>query len=431
MIDELYNVEAEQMVIGSILRSPNKLDELSSIVSEPDFSEECHRIVYANARQLNEVNRFDFPSLKQWLRENGNLEQAGGIEYVNRLALAVPSVGLADYYAKIVRDTAIKRRGYQMAINIQQMTLEGKYDEIDDYIAAVHAEFDAIALSKKGNMVRVGDIIKQHIDQKLNGVLQSSPKTGFGIIDKWMRGTGRKRLIVVAGRPGTGKTAYMLRTSRSMARQEFGPVAIFSLEMERDELIDRILSDITAIPFGELSENNMNLQQRDLLLRSNGVLLDHNLYIDDSPRMDMPYIAAQCRRLKREHGSLGGIFIDYLGLIDKNKRRDETDAAAIGRVTSTCKKLARELGCSVHLLCQMNREIEKRSAKRPVLSDLRDSGSIEQDADMVIFLYRDEEKSNANCAHIDYIVAKGRQTGMRDFTLKFYGSIQRMEEVLS
>lgn len=429
MIDDLYNLEAEQMVIGSLLRSPQKMDELLPIVSIADLVDDRHQIIYENARNLYSSNRFDFASLKQWLREKKLLDRSGGIEYVNQLALSVPSVSLANHYAELVRDLATKRRGYQMAINIQNMTLQNQYENIEDYITAVNMEFDAIATSnKKSNMVRLSDFVENHVQHKVSGVIEVSPKTGFWGIDKWMRGTGKTRLIVVAGRPGTGKTAYMLKTGRSMATQENGPVAMFSLEMSKEELLDRILSDITAIPFGELTDNSINDTQKDLLLKSNGVLVDHNLYIDDSARMDVPYIAAQLRRMKREHGNLGGIFIDYLGLIDTNKRKGENDTSAIGRVTGELKKLARELKCSIHLLCQMNREIEKRSTKRPVLSDLRDSGSIEQDADMVIFLYKDEEKSSANCSHIEMIVAKGRQTGMRDFVLNFYGSIQRMEE---
>lgn len=427
MIDDLINLEAEQMVLGALFRSPQKMDDVSSIVSIMDFSDDRHQLIYENAKRLHEANRFDFAALKQWLREKALLDIVGGVEYVNQLALAAPA-SLAEHYAEQVRDVAIKRRGYQMAVNIQNITLSGEFESIDDYITAVHGEFDAIAMSRKNNMVSMSDFIGKHIQNKVNGVIQASPKTGFWDIDRWMRGVGRNRLIVVAGRPGTGKTAYMLKTGRNMAKQNFGPVVIFSLEMDTSELTDRMLSDITAIPFGELSENNMTQDQKNMLLKSEGVMVNHNLFIDDSSRMDMAYITAQCRKLKREHGSLGGIFIDYLGLIDMNKRKNENDSAAIGRVTSGAKKLARELGCSIHLLAQMNREIEKRSTKRPVLSDLRDSGSIEQDADMVIFLYRDEEKSSAQCAHIDYIVAKGRQTGMRDFSLNFYGSIQRMEE---
>ena len=428
MIDELYNLEPEQTVIGSLLRSPQKLDELLHIVSVNDLLDERHQVILENAIYLYNSNRFDFASLKQWLRERKLMERAGGVEYINQLALAVPSVALATHYAETVREMAIKRRGYQMAINIQNMTIQNKFESIDEYITAVNMEFDAIALSKKGNMQRISEFLDKHNEHKVSGVIEVSPKTGFGNIDKWMRGTGRTRLIVVAGRPGTGKTAYMLKTSRSMATQNNGPVAIFSLEMSKNELLDRILSDITAIPFGELTDNTLDARQKDLLLRTNGVLVDHNMYIDDSARMDVTYIAAQLRKLKREHGALGGIFIDYLGLIDTNKRHGENDSSAIGRVTTELKKLARELNCSIHLLCQMNREIEKRATKRPVLSDLRDSGSIEQDADMVIFLYKDEEKSDANRSHIEYIVAKGRQTGVRDFALNFYGSIQRMEE---
>jgi replicative DNA helicase len=149
-------------------------------------------------------------------------------------------------------------------------------------------------------------------------------------------------------------------------------------------------------------------------------------FVDDKPSMDLGYVVAQCRKLKRQHGQLGTVMVDYLGLMETHERRGETKAEATGKITKAFKQLARELDTSIFLLSQMNREIEKRSTKRPVLSDLRDSGSIEQDADMVIFLHKDEEKSDMKMSHIDLIVAKGRNTGVRDFELAFLVEIQRL-----
>lgn len=426
--DEIfYDSNAEQMTIGAMFKSPETLDTMLTLVSEADFYYPEHGKSYAIAKTLHEQNKFDFNTFKQWVKEKNLLAEVGGIEYINKLKLSVPTLGLVTYYAEKVRDQATKRRGMQIANDIQNITTGGDFETIEEYVSAINAKFSTLEPAKKGNLVRIKDIIGPHINSKLNGQAIKSPTIGLKVIDEWMRGIGRNRLLVIAGRPGTGKTALSLRIARNVAVQNFGPVPFFSLEMETGELMDRMLSDLTGIPFSDLMLcENFGQYEKDLMLKTAGVMQGTNLLIDDTARMDMTYIASQCRKLKREHGTLGAILIDYLGLLELHQRKNENKSDAIGRVTKECKQLAKEVGCSVILLTQMNRAIEQRATKRPVMSDLRDSGSIEQDADSVIFLHKDPEKSTVDRTHIDFIVEKGRQTGVRDFELDFYGDIQRL-----
>jgi replicative DNA helicase len=425
-LNDLTDIEAEQMTLGALLKNPDVAHEVMRIVGELDFSHTHHIALFTNIKALYEQNKYDFNTLKQWLKEKDLLDHVGGLEYFGQLKFSNATSGLVKYYAEKVRDTAIKRRGLQLGQDIQSLTLSGQFETIEDYITAVSEKFNNLEITKKGNLVSLSKIIGPHIHNKLSGQRTHSPTTGLFDIDKWMKGIGRNRLIVVAGRPGAGKTALSLKIARNVAKQDYGPTAFFSCEMETVELVDRMLSDISGIPFSDIQYSNLDERAKSTILQSEGVMLDINMFIDDSSRMDINYIAGQCRKLKREHGSLGLVAIDYLGLLELNQKRGENKTDAIGRVTKECKNLAKELGCSVLLLAQMNREIDKRSTKRPVMSDLRDSGSIEQDADSVIFLHKDEEKSTALIAHIDFIVAKGRQTGMRDFELDFFGEIQRM-----
>lgn len=423
---DLIDTEAEQMTLGAMLKSAEQMDEVLSIVSEADFSFSRHIKLFSIAKEMYDQNRLDFQTLKHFLRENGLLEEVGGIEYIAQLKLSVPTHSGVRYYAERVREQAIRRRALQLAEDIHHMTLDMKFESVEEYISAISSKFGNLEMTKKGNIVVLKDVMVNHIDQKMQAKTKSSPLMGFGDIDRWMNGIGRDRLIIVAARPGTGKTALSLKIGRKVAEQDFGPAAFFSLEMGKEELIDRMLSDIAAVPFSKIMTNTASDQEKEKMLKAADKLYHLPMYIDDSSRMDMPYISAQCRKLKREHGQLGVVVIDYLGLIELGSKKNENKSDAIGRITKECKNLAREIGCSLILLAQMNREIDKRGTKRPVLSDLRDSGNIEQDADMVIFLHRDDEKTTANMAHVDFLVAKGRQTGMRDFELTFYGDYQRI-----
>lgn len=417
-----YNEEAESMVLGSILKKPELMDEVRTLLESNDFYLNINKTIYDICGRLHEQNRLDIPSVVMYAKESGLMES---IDYIRKLPLAVPTLHLIKFYSEKVKECSVRRMALTIASDIRDIT-DQEFENLDDFIAEVTTKMTEFDFSKSGTMQRIDEGMDEHVEEVIQGHKVKSPLMDLSEVDAWMNGLGRDRLIVVAGRPGTGKTALSLRTARKVAAQGFGPVPFFSMEMGIKELRSRILADLSGVEFGNINHNNLMLGEPAKLTKAKEHLLGLPLIIDDTPRMAMPYITAQCRRLKREHGELGMIAIDYLGLIDRNQRKGENTTDAIGRVTRECKSLARELGCSVMLMVQMNREIDKRSTKRPLLSDLRDSGNIEQDADMVIFLHRNEEKTTAKIAHVEMIVAKGRQTGLADFELAFFGEIQRM-----
>lgn len=417
-----YNEEAEVMVLGSILKKSELMDDVQIIIESDDFYIPTNRDIYTLCGELHEQNRLDMPTLLRIAKERGMFES---MDYIRQLPLAVPTLHLVKFYAEKVKESAVKRKALLIASELREVA-ETDYDRLDELIADINTKLTSVDIAKAGNIRPIDTGLQEHLERKIRHEKVASPLLGLSEVDNWMNGIGRKRLIVVAGRPGTGKTAFSLRAARKVATQGYGPVPFFSLEMDLDELRDRILADLSGVEFGNISRNDLKIGEPERVVEASKHLEGLPLIIDDTARMTMPYITAQCRKLKREYGSLGMIAIDYLGLIDRNQRKGESTTDAIGRMTRECKSLARELDCSVMLMVQMNREIDKRSTKRPLLSDLRDSGNIEQDADMVIFLHKDEDKSSEKIAHVDMIVAKGRQTGVRDFSLAFYGEIQRI-----
>lgn len=425
-MESFVNDEAESMTIGAVLRKAELMDDVVTLLDTDDFYYPANRELFKLCRELHEKNKLDFPTLKQWIRQNERENDVGGMDYVDKLYAAIPTLRLTKEYAEIVRNYAIKRKGMWLAEQIKDFTIDSETMDNEEYLRHLNQLFGSLDMTKKGQLTPMSSIVPNHLKEKFTGETKKYPLLGLSDIDHWMNGIGDNRLIVVAGRPGAGKTAFALQSSYHISKQSFGAVPVFSMEMGKGELVDRQLSNISGVYYSKINRNELDELEKKRVENAGDLLKAVPLHIDDTPRMDIAYITAQCRKLKREQGKLGCIVIDYLGLLDKHQKKTENTSDAIGNMTRECKLLARELGCSIFLLVQMNREIDKRSTKRPILSDLRDSGSIEQDADMVIFLHKDVEKTQGNIDHVDFIVAKGRQTGMRDFELAFVGEIQRI-----
>jgi replicative DNA helicase len=420
------NDEAEQLLLSAIVNEPETIYDTDPIVGADDFYYESHRILYQAVRYLFLKNAYDIKALVHVLKAKNRLEDIGGIEYISQLRAKNGKRNTAKVYAEKVKEQSIFRSASRISALIQeniQAAIESGNSA--NFVNDVNALFNGFITVKENNMRHVSDVVKTAKEQSKEP--KKSPLLGFSHIDNWMRGIGNERLIVVAGRPGTGKTAFSLAVCRNVATQGFGAVPVFSLEMSAEELVNRMLADMSGVPFQTIMTAEYQGFQESVVEEARGNLDQLPLYIDDSSRMDFDYIVAQCQKLKREHGSLGVLMIDYLGLVKVHLKKNQNVATAIGELTGDLKRLTRELGCSIILLVQMNRDIEKRGNKRPVMSDLRDSGSIEQDADTIIFLHKDLEKSTGERNHIDFIVEKGRQTGVSDFELWFYGAIQRFE----
>lgn len=414
--------ETELQTIGALIQNQNAFDTVQTIVSEDDFHYGNVRTVYAACRELYNTDRLDGRTLVEWLRQNG---AEGCVETVAHAMNSLPTSRLVKEYAERVAMLSMKRKAMIVAQKMIDLAHETDDTDTSKFMTEVSGMVGEMDSNRGGNMTQVKSYFRRHMQEKEKRTAVISPKFGFGEMDSWSKGILKKQLIVVAGRPGTGKTAWTLQVQEGISNQGFGGVPVFSMEMGIDELVDRVTSNKTGIPFSKLRHNDMTADERKLAW-SLEPKINESFYVDDKAKMDLGYIASQCRKLKRKHGQLGSVMVDYLGLMEMHKKRGESVSEATGNITKALKQLARELDTSIFLLVQMNREIEKRGTKRPVLSDLRDSGSIEQDADMVIFLHKDEEKSDPKMSHIDLIVAKGRNTGVRDFELAFLVEIQRL-----
>lgn len=414
--------EAELWTIGAIIKNPDSLDDIQTVLTAEDFYFNQVREIYQACVDLYGTSRLDGRSLMGWLRQKGfdSLD-----EVVADAVNSVPAPRLAKEYAQRVAMLRVKRKALELSQKLVDLVHSTEDNDIPKFMTEVSGMVGELDSSRGENMKSVRQYYQHHLKAKENKKVVASPKFGLSDMDAWSRGILKKQLIVVAGRPGTGKTAWTLQVAENIANQGFGAVPVFSMEMGIDELVDRVISNKTGIPFSKLKHNDLTSDEKNLV-RSLEPRISEMFFVDDKPAMDLGYIVAQCRKLKRKHGQLGTVMVDYLGLMKTHEQRGETKAEATGKITQAFKQLARELDTSIFLLSQMNREIEKRSTKRPVLSDLRDSGSIEQDADMVIFLHKDEEKSDTKMSHIDLIVAKGRNTGVRDFELAFLVEIQRL-----
>lgn len=416
------NYETELWVVGAILKNRESIDEVKTIVAPEDFYYLDIRALYVECLELHDSNRLDGKSLLGWMRNKG-YEQTD--ELIADALNSVPTPQLAKEYAAQVAMLSMKRKAMKLSQKLVELVNETEDTDVSKFMGEVSGMVGDMDTSRGGNMVQMRSYFRRYIKDKMEKTDIKSPKFGLADMDAWSRGILKKQLIVVAGRPGTGKTAFALQVQEHISNQGFGAVPVFSMEMGNDELVDRVTSNKTGIPFSKLKHNDLT-EEEWRLVKAVEPKINETFYVDDKPKMDLGYIASQCRQLKRKHKQLGSVMVDYLGLMDMHKKKGETVSEATGNITKALKQLARELDTSIFLLVQMNREIEKRGVKRPVLSDLRDSGSIEQDADMVIFLHKDEEKSDPKMSHIDLIVAKGRNTGVRDFELGFLVEIQRM-----
>ena len=422
---KLYDEQAEQQVISNLMNYPELLYDLDTIINGEDFYYSSHKLLYDGIKYLFNKNQFDTKSLIHLLQDRNKISSVGGMEYIANLKAYDSNKRTCKIYAEKVRELSIFRKGKEIADKILE-DIENQVP-LEQFTLQTNESFNSFNTVKENKMIHISKILEKRDIEIQQGIKKVSPLIGFEKIDHWMRGIGRDRLVIVAGRPGTGKTALSLTIAKNVSQQDFGIVPIFSMEMSEDELSNRLLSEMSGVPFYCINSGDYQGNQSEAVMRTSEYLKEYGLYIDDKANMTFDYIVSQSRRLKREHGKIGVIMIDYLGLIKLNLKQGQNKSDGIGEITSGLKNLAKEIGTTIILLSQMNRETDKRSSKRPVLSDLRDSGSIEQDADMVIFLYKDLEKTYKNREHIDFICAKGRQTGLADFEMWFTGSIQRFE----
>ncbi|RJX37022.1 replicative DNA helicase [Paenibacillus pinisoli] len=408
------NMEAEQAVIGAILLQPEALITAMERVRSEDFYSSGHQQIYEAMIELGENSQpVDLVTLTAHLQDQGLLEEIGGVSYLAKLANAVPTAANVDYYAQIVEEKSMLRRLIRTATNI---VTDGYANAEDVGTLLGDAEKKILEISNRrssSGFISIRDVLMEVFEKVeflyANKGGTSGIPSGFVDLDRMTAGFQRSDLIIVAARPSVGKTAFALNVAQNVGVRAKETVAIFSLEMSAAQLVQRMICAEANVDATRMRTGSLEGDDWEKLTMAIGALSEAQVYIDDTPGITVADIRAKCRRLKKERG-LGMILIDYLQLIQGRGKAGENRQQEVSEISRTLKQIARELEVPVIALSQLSRGVEQRQDKRPMMSDLRESGSIEQDADIVAFLYRDDyyDKESEKKNIIEIIIAKQR-----------------------
>ncbi|MER2260719.1 MAG: replicative DNA helicase [Psychrobacillus sp.] len=420
-----HNQEAEQSVLGAIFLEPQALITAAEIVMPEDFYRVAHQKIFQTMLRLSDQGKaIDVVTVTEELSSKKELEDVGGISYISEIANAVPTAANIGHYAKIVEEKSILRRLIRVATTIVEDGFT-REDEVEALLSEAERKMMEVANRKNaGDFKHIKDVLVETYDniEKLHtrkGDVTGIP-TGFRDLDRITAGFQRNDLIIVAARPSVGKTAFALNVAQNVATKTDENVAIFSLEMGAEQLVMRMLCAEGNIDAQVLRTGTLTTEDWRKLTMAMGSLSNAGIYIDDTPGIRVNEIRAKCRRLKQESG-LGMILIDYLQLIQGSGGSQANRQQEVSEISRSLKGLARELKVPVIALSQLSRGVEQRQDKRPMMSDLRESGSIEQDADIVSFLYREDyyDKETENQNMIEIIIAKQRNGPTGTVTLAF------------
>lgn len=385
---------AEQSVLGSVFISPEKLIAVREYIDPEDFYKYAHRIIFKAMISLSDQNdAIDATTVRAILDNQGDLQNIGGISYLVELVNSVPTSANAEYYAKIVAEKAMLRRIISRLTEAVNQAYEGAINSEDIISGAEKALIDVNERSNRSGFRKISDVLAVNYENLEVRSQQTTDvtglATGFRDLDKITTGLHPDQLIILAARPAVGKTAFVLNIAQNVGTKMNRPVAIFSLEMGAESLVDRMLASEGMVDAHNLRTGQLTEQDWQNITLAQGTLADAPIYIDDTPGIKVTEIRARARKLDQElEEGLGLIVIDYLQLITGT--RPENRQQEVSDISRQLKILAKELGVPVIALSQLSRGVEQRQDKRPVLSDIRESGSIEQDADIVAFLYRED-----------------------------------------
>ncbi|GER88293.1 replicative DNA helicase [Dictyobacter vulcani] len=429
------NVEAECGVLGSIIIDPEAIVQVADFLMAEDFYRDAHRTIYETILQLYEQREAaDFITICDELERKSKLEEVGGASYITSLINQVPTSGNIEYYGRIVERTAILRRLIHAAGEIAATAYEegdaaialDKAEKLIFGISQRHARADFSSLSEL-----LGDYMTK-LDQlhERRGTVVGVP-TGFTDLDRLTGGLQKSDLIILAARPAVGKTSLCLSLAHNASVKHKKSIAIFSLEMSKEQLVQRLLSMDAAIDQQRLRTGWIEDDEWERIVFAMGTLAEANIWLDDTAGISTMEMRSKARRLQAEHG-IDMIIVDYLQLMQSSAgKRNDNRVQEISEISRNLKGLARELDVPVMALAQLSRAVESRQSKVPQLSDLRESGSIEQDADLVMFIYRDDvynpESERKNIA--DIIVAKHRNGPVGEVSLYFQASQTRFRDL--
>lgn len=430
------NIEAECGVLGSIIIDPEAIVQIADFLQTEDFYRDAHRSIYEVIVKLYEQHQpADFITVCDELERHNKLEDVGGAAYITSLINQVPTSGNIEYYGRIVERTAILRRLIHAAGQIAAVA----YEEADADVALDKAEqliFGIAQRHARADFSPLHDLLADYmskLDQlhEHRGSIVGVP-TGFTDLDRITGGLQRSDLVILAARPAVGKTSLALSLAHNAAVKHQRSIAVFSLEMSKEQLVQRLLSMDAGIDQQRLRTGWIEDDEWERIVFAMGTLSEANIWIDDTAGISTMEMRSKARRLQAEHG-IDIIIVDYLQLMRSaaGDRRNENRVQEISEITRNLKELARELDVPVLALAQLSRAVESRQSKVPQLSDLRESGSIEQDADVVMFIYRDDvynpESERKNIA--DIIIAKHRNGPIGEVSLYFQASQTRFRDL--
>lgn len=421
------NLDAETSLLGAILISEDTITEVSDIVAADDFYDKRHRIIYAAMIRLYEKHRpIDLLTLSEGLQARSELEQVGGSTYLTELTNAVPSAAHASQYAEIIQQKATRRRLIKAAEEIAELGFD-ENEETQELLERAETELFAVSdKNVKQNLVSIEQVLNESFD-RLDELAKDKTKmrgvpSGYRDVDAKLAGFQRSDLIILAARPSMGKTTLALNFAHNIATQQKQSVLVFSLEMSKEQLVDRMLAEEAGIDAWNIRTGNLTDDDFERLGTAMGVLSEAPIYIDDTPGISVLEMRTKARREAHQH-PLGLIIVDYLQLMSGGgKGGGDNRVQEISEISRGLKMIARELNVPVIALSQLSRSVESRTDKRPQLSDLRESGSIEQDADVVMFVYREDYYNpDTDRKHItDLLIRKHRNGAIGTVELYFH-----------
>ncbi len=430
-----HSIDAEQSLLGGLMLDADVWSDVSALVLENDFYRSEHRLIFQAMISLaaNDAPA-DVVTVAEWLQNNNELEKAGGIAYVASLAENTPTAANSIAYANIVRERSVLRQLIQIGTSIagSGFNTEGRstkelLDEAEKHVFAI-----ADQQSRGQGFRKIGDLLAGALDRIQLLYESDNPitgvSTGFNDFDEMTSGLQKSDLIIVAGRPAMGKTSFAMNIAESAAIKDNLPVAVFSMEMPGEQLAMRLLSSLGRIDAHRMRTGKLTDEDWPRLTSAVQIMQDAKFYIDDTPALSPNEIRARCRRIKKTEGELGLIVIDYLQLMQVHGSK-ENRTTEISEISRSLKALAKELNAPVVALSQLNRSLEQRPNKRPVMSDLRESGAIEQDADVIVFIYRDEvyNEDSPDKGTAEIIIGKQRNGPIGTSRLAFLGEYTRFE----
>jgi replicative DNA helicase len=432
-----HSLEAEAAVLGGVLLDNSALDRVAELLSADDFYREAHRKIFRGAMELSQRSEpIDLLTLTEALKTRGELADVGGATYVAELADRALSAANIQYHARIVREKAILRGLILTASEIVARGYEAR-EEVSRFVDEAEQAIYQIAEKKtRGSFTRVGDMTTEtfkHIEQLYERKeMVTGVPTGFTDLDRMTAGLQPSDLIIVAGRPSMGKTSFCLNIAEHVAIEKAIGVAVFSLEMSKEQLVLRMLCSQARVDLGKVRTGFLAQKDFPRLAEAAGRIHDAPIYVDDTPALSAIELRAKARRLKRDkEANLGLVIVDYLQLMRGSGGRDESREQEISQISGSLKALAKELRVPVIALSQLNRQVEGRNPPKPRMADLRESGAIEQDADVIAFIYRDEvynpQSRDAGVAEI--IIAKQRNGPVGDVRLSFRSECTRFENL--